>query len=93
MHFYHKRRILSPEGLGLGDARMRRTTAYSAGTRHSRAGMGPRGDVLFMRKLLLFIVAVLVIGGVVGAFVLSQWKIPAPKAPVEKTIPDEKFPH
>jgi len=46
-----------------------------------------------MRKLLLFIVAALVIGGAVGAFVLSQWSIPAPKAPVEKTIPDEKFPH
>ena len=59
----------------------------------ARGGMGPRGDVLFMRKLLLFIVAALVIGVVVGAFVLSQWSIPAPKAPVEKTIPDEKFPH
>jgi hypothetical protein len=46
-----------------------------------------------MRKLTLFIFATLVIVVAVGAFVLSQWDIPAPKAPVEKTIPDEKFPH
>ncbi len=45
-----------------------------------------------MRKLSLVLI-VIVLGVLVsGAVFLATWDIPPPSAPVEKVLPDERFP-
>ena len=46
-----------------------------------------------MKKLSAIIVVALVLVVAAGFAFLATWDIPAPTAPVEKTIPDEKLPH
>jgi len=46
-----------------------------------------------MKKLSAVIVVGLIVVVAVGLALLATWDIPAPTAPVEKTIPDAKFPH
>ena len=45
-----------------------------------------------MGKLAIALVVIAVIGLVAGAFVLASWKIPAPSQPIEKVLPDARFP-
>jgi hypothetical protein len=45
-----------------------------------------------MGKLVLITVAVIVVLLVGGGVFLAAWDIPAPSTPVEKVIPDAKFP-
>ena len=40
--------------------------------------------------LILFILILVALGG--GAVFLATWDIPPPSEPVEKVIPDERFP-
>ncbi len=42
------------------------------------------------RPFLLLIVLVLTVGG--GVAFLASWDIPAPVTPVEKVLPDDRFP-
>jgi hypothetical protein len=46
-----------------------------------------------MRKFLAVIAALFVVVVAAGLVFLATWDIPAPTAPVEKTIPDDKLPH
>jgi hypothetical protein len=45
-----------------------------------------------MKKFVLVLVAMLLLAVAAGLALLATWDIPAPTAPVEKTIPDDKFP-
>jgi hypothetical protein len=45
-----------------------------------------------MGKLVLIALAVVVIVLVGGGVYLAFWDIPAPKTPVEKVIPSDRFP-
>jgi hypothetical protein len=45
-----------------------------------------------MGKLVLIALAVIVVLLVGGGVFLAAWDIPAPSTPVEKVIPDAKFP-
>ena len=46
-----------------------------------------------MTKISTILFALIVIGLAGGAVFLATWEIPAPSSPVEKTIPDDKFPN
>lgn len=46
-----------------------------------------------MGKVSVAIAAAIVAIIAVGVALLATWDIPPPTAPVEKTIPDEKFSH
>ena len=46
-----------------------------------------------MKKLTAVLVVGLALVVAVGLALLATWDIPAPTAPVEKTIPDDKLPH
>ena len=46
-----------------------------------------------MKKLSAIIVVALGLVLAVGVAFLATWNIPAPTAPVQITIPDEKLPH
>ncbi len=55
---------------------------------------GKKGEpVVIMRKFTVAIAALVVVVIAVGVVLLATWDIPPPTAPVEKTIPDEKFSH
>jgi len=45
-----------------------------------------------MVKVALIVVAAVVVLLAVGAAVLAVWDIPAPTQPVERVIPDARFP-
>lgn len=45
-----------------------------------------------MRRLLLILVLVIVVLVVGGVVVLGTMSLPIPSSPVEKTIPNERFP-
>ena len=48
-------------------------------------------QVFEMRKLVLIVLTVLLVGIVGGAVVLANWTIPAPTGKIEQTVPDEKL--
>lgn len=44
-----------------------------------------------MKRLTFFLIVLLVAGlGAAGVFIMT-WEIPAPSAPVEKVIPNDRF--
>jgi hypothetical protein len=43
----------------------------------------------FIARFLMLVVVVAIVG---GAAFLATWDIPPPTAPVEKTIPNDRFP-
>jgi len=45
-----------------------------------------------MAKFLLVVIAVVVVIVAGGFAVLAVWDVPAPSAPIEKQIPDARFP-
>jgi len=45
-----------------------------------------------MKGLSIVVLLVLILVLVGGGVFLATWEIPAPKAKVEKVIPDERFP-
>lgn len=45
-----------------------------------------------MKTLIRFLVIVLILGVATGVAYLAIWTPPAPLAPVEKVIPDDRFP-
>jgi hypothetical protein len=45
-----------------------------------------------MGKLAIALVVIAVVGLVAGAFVLANWQLPAPNQPIEKVLPDARFP-
>jgi len=45
-----------------------------------------------MGKLTVIIVMVFVLVGVGGALFLAYWDFPVPSTPVEKVLPDARFP-
>lgn len=44
-----------------------------------------------MGKFLLFVIVVIAAVSVGGAAFLAGWDIPAPVAPIEKVIPNDRF--
>ena len=44
-----------------------------------------------MRKLLFFLVVLIVVGLLGGVVTLAVWEPPAPTQPMEKTIPNDRF--
>ena len=46
-----------------------------------------------MSKISLFLFAAILAIILVGLGLLAAWDIPAPTAPVEKVIPDDRLPH
>lgn len=52
---------------------------------------GPQTRVLMKKTSLI---ALVVVAGLIvsGGFFLLTWDIPPPSAPVEKVLPDERFP-
>jgi len=46
-----------------------------------------------MSKVTVVIIAGVAAALLVGLGLLATWDIPAPTAPVEKIIPDDRFPH
>ncbi len=44
-----------------------------------------------MGKFLVFVIVVIVAVTVGGAAFLAAWDIPAPVAPIEKVIPNDRF--
>jgi cell division septal protein FtsQ len=45
-----------------------------------------------MRNIIRLLIIMLFAGLIAGVAFLTTWNIPAPSTPVEKVIPDEKFP-
>ncbi len=46
----------------------------------------------FMKSVSIIVLVLLILGLAGGGVFLATWEIPAPKAKVEKVIPDERFP-
>ena len=46
-----------------------------------------------MKKLAYVLVVGLLLVVAAGVALFATWDIPAPTAPVEKTLPDDQFPH
>lgn len=69
----------------------RRLTPFPAASARSSSA-SPLSDSVFMRKTTL--VALVVLAGLIvsGGFFLLTWDIPPPSAPVEKVLPDDRFP-
>ena len=59
---------------------------FDADTRHGRLRAGGMGKITVA---LVLLIALLLLG---GAAFLAFWNPPAPSAPVEKVIPDARFP-
>lgn len=45
-----------------------------------------------MGKLAIALVLIGALALVAGAFLLANWQLPAPNQPIEKVLPDARFP-
>ncbi len=78
-------------------AARRKGTSISRGRFVNRHG-GARGNELGgnagrgMGRLTIFLVIVVVLAVVGGGLFLAYWNFPVPSTPVEKVLPDARFP-